>query len=70
MGWAQPQWVVNAPKKEWRIDRNTKAIRVVQGAKTILSIVGKEAQEIFDSCPHATALMKHIRAEIKKRGIK
>jgi hypothetical protein len=69
-GWTQPQWVVNAPKKEWRIDRNTKAIRVVQGAKTILSIVGKEASLIFDSCPKGIDLMKHIRAEIKKRGVK
>ena len=67
-GWTQPQWVVNAPKKEWRIDRNTKAIRVIQGGNTILSIIGKEAQAIFDSCPPDVPLMKHVRAEIKKRG--
>ena len=67
-GWQQPQWVVNAPKKEWRIDRNTKAIRVIQGSKTLLSITGKEASAIFDSCPKGVDLMKHIRAEIKRRA--
>lgn len=69
-GWQHPQWVLNNPKKEWRVDRNTKAIRVVQGAKTILSITGKDASLIFDSCPKGIDLMKHIRAEIKKRGVK
>lgn len=67
-GFIQPTWIRQLVKKEWRVDRKASAIRIRQGGNTILSIIGKEAQAIFDSCPPDLPLMKHVRAEIKKRG--
>ena len=64
-GWNPPQWVSNAPQKEWFIDRKAKSIRVVLAGRTILSVTGKQAQEIFDSWDGVTTIMRHVQKKLK-----
>lgn len=48
-------------------EHNTTGERIT-GWWSIQTITGKEASAIFDSCPKEVDLMKHIRAEIKRRA--